>query len=80
MLPRFAAFAVDYPVGLFTRDCDFQRDMDAATNDTWERAAPISTCSADLFADALVPDSKATVYNTYAPLDIQFNGSLVVVY
>ena len=54
--------------------------MDAATNDTWERAAPISTCSADLFADALVPDSKATVYNTYAPLDIQFNGSLVVVY
>ena len=50
---------MDYPADLFYGDCAFKIDgvsqpnMDAATNDTWWVAAPISSCTADLFAEGL---------------------------
>ena len=77
---------MNYPVDLFHGDCAFviddvyQYNMDGATNGTWKAAAPISSCTADLFADGVVPDSKAMVYHFNAPLTYQANGSLVVTY
>ena len=81
MPPRFAAFAVNYPIDTFRGDCDFRINVDGATNGTWKRAAPISTCAANMFLDGVVPDSsKATVFSHYAPEIYQLNGSLVVIY
>jgi hypothetical protein len=66
-------------------DCDFQSSrpwpsMDGFSNDTWAWAAPISTCTAAMFADGVVPDSKAMVFGTYLPLAYQANVSLCVIY
>ena len=86
---RFAAFAVDYPVDLFVGDCAFVIDgvyQDhvagySATNSTWSaNAATISSCTVDLFADGVVPNSKAIVHRWYAPLWTQFSGSIAVTY
>ena len=54
--------------------------MDAEINNTWCCAAPVSSCTADLFANGVVPDSKAMVYHKYSPLYYQLNGSAVVTY
>jgi hypothetical protein len=79
-LPRFVAFAMNYPVDPLKGDCAFFANMDATNNETWNLAAPINTCKADLFVDGLVRDSNATMYGFYGPLIYQFNGSLVVIY
>ena len=75
---------MNYPVDLLHWDCAFEIDgvfqlnMDAATNGSWWLAAPISSCTADLFADGVVPDSKAMVYRWHGRQEIQFFGSLIV--
>ena len=57
-----------------------QLNQDPETNGTWTYVAPISSCTPDLFADGVVPNSTAMVYHGYGPLQYQFNGSLVVTY
>lgn len=94
VVARFAAFAVKYPAGLFTGDCEFKVgdssshirshsfhfNMDL-NNDTWLHSAPIDTCVPDLFIDAdSATNSKANVYHHHVPIWYQFHCSLVIVY
>ena len=69
----------NYPVDLFNGDCAFDPNMDAETNSTWKYAAPISSCTAKLFVDGVVPDSKAVVFWRFSPLGIQFDGTVAVI-
>ena len=83
------AFAANYPVDLFRSDCWDDawwstRDhgwlnMDDDTNGTWKHVAKLSSCTPDLFFDGVVPDSEATKIWWYAPLQIQYPCSMVVV-
>lgn len=80
VLARFVGFALNYPTDLFFDDCDFQDNMDPATNATWWDEAPLTDCIPDLFITGIVPQSKAKVIRFYFPLDVQINGSLALIY